>query len=693
MNSKNNKEPPSLFDDVSLFADSQKTSENPVDTHNGLTGAGPLTELLDSNFMQYATYVIGSRAIPAVEDGLKPVQRRILHALWEIDTGKLMKLPRAVGRVMCYHPHGDQSIGPALVVLVNKLWGKGKGYVVEGQGNYGNLYTGADAAAPRYLECRLTKLAKEQLYNPKTTEYVPSYDGENKEPIFLPCKLPLLLMMGAEGVAVGLSTSILPHNFPELLEAEIAILRKKPVSLLPDFQLGGVMDASEYDDGLGRVKVRAVIEKGPKNTLVIRELPWGETTESLIESIRQAVEKKHLQIRNIQNLTSQSVEIVLSLNPGAEASKVLEGLYAFTNCQKSIASRPVVLKGGRPVEMRVSEILRFNVERLVGLIKKEHEIRLQELDELYHSKTLDQIFVEERIYKLIEEEETEETVEKAVMEGFKPFLRRVRRQQITSEDVKRLLDIKIRRISRFDINKNRDELREIEMKEAETKDALAHLTAHVIAYLKGLIKEYGKKYPRCTKAAEAPFEKVDMRAITAEDLTIRYDRENHFIGCAIKGGDELFKCSGLDRIVCVWKDGRYRMLAPPDKFFVDVNFERVIPYDREKEFTMVYEEPIYGHTYIKRFKMGGMILNKDYRLAPPKSKILLLTDGCPEKVYMKFRRVKNQRVHQAFFDPREVTLRGASARGIQMTTKSISCISSSHPAWWDDSESRAVDCF
>ena len=219
MNSKNNKEPPSLFDDVSLFADSQKTSENPVDTHNGLTGSGPLTELLDSNFMQYATYVIGSRAIPAVEDGLKPVQRRILHALWEIDTGKLMKLPRAVGRVMCYHPHGDQSIGPALVVLVNKLWGKGKGYVVEGQGNYGNLYTGADAAAPRYLECRLTKLAKEQLYNPKTTEYVPSYDGENKEPIFLPCKLPLLLMMGAEGVAVGLSTSILPHNFPELMEA------------------------------------------------------------------------------------------------------------------------------------------------------------------------------------------------------------------------------------------------------------------------------------------------------------------------------------------------------------------------------------------------------------------------------------------------------------------------------------------
>lgn len=266
---------PSLFGDLELFKDGPQATDTTTEASEALTSSGPLTDLLDSNFMQYATYVIGSRAIPAVEDGLKPVQRRILHALWEIDNGRLMKLPSAVGRVMRYHPHGEQSIGPALVVLVNKLWGKGKGYVIEGQGNYGNLYTGADAAAPRYLECRLTKLAKEQLYNPKTTEFVPSYSGKGKEPVFLPCKLPLLLMMGTEGVAVGLSTSVFPHNFPELLEAEIAILKDKPFTLLPDFQLGGEMDASEYADGLGRVKLRAVIEKGDKNTLVIRQLPWG----------------------------------------------------------------------------------------------------------------------------------------------------------------------------------------------------------------------------------------------------------------------------------------------------------------------------------------------------------------------------------------------------------------------------------
>ena len=684
---------PSLFGDLELFKDGPQTTDTTTEASEALTGSGPLTDLLDSNFMQYATYVIGSRAIPAVEDGLKPVQRRILHALWEIDNGRLMKLPSAVGRVMCYHPHGEQSIGPALVVLVNKLWGKGKGYVIEGQGNYGNLYTGADAAAPRYLECRLTKLAKEQLYNPKTTEFVPSYSGEGKEPVFLPCKLPLLLMMGAEGVAVGLSTSIFPHNFPELLDAEIAILKDKPFTLLPDFQLGGEMDASEYADGLGRVKLRAVIEKGDKNTLAIRQLPWGETTESLIESIRQAVEKKRLQVKNIQNLTSQNVEIVLTLSPGADAEKVKEGLYAFTTCQKSLVSRPIVLKEGRPVEMCVSEILRCNVERLLSLLKREQEIRLGELDELYHAKTLDQIFVEERIYKRIEEEETEEAVELAIMEGFKPYLHRIRRGRITSEDVKRLLDVRIRRISRFNINRNQEELKDIERQEAETRDVLAHLTAHAIAHLKCLLKEYGKKYPRCTKVSTMPFGKVDVRAITAEDLAIRHDGEGHFVGTAVKGGDELFKCSGLDKLVFVWKDGRCRMMPPPDRFFVDEHFERVVLHDREKEFTMVYEEPNYGHLYVKRFRFGGMIQNRDYRIAPPESKILLFQEGCPERLYMKFKRVKNQRVHQAFFDPQKVAVRGAATLGVILTTKAIEKMSSRRPSWWEANDGEEVGLF
>ena len=647
-------------------------------------GGNVLRNFYADCFVQYASYVVRDRAIPDVDDGLKPVQRRILHALWEIDNGKLMKLPSAVGKVMCYHPHGEQSIGPALVVLVNKLWGKGKGYVIEGQGNYGNLYTGAEAAAPRYLECRLTNLAKEQLYNPKTTEYVPSYSGEGKEPVFLPCKLPLLLMMGAEGVAVGLSTSIFPHNFPELLEAEIAILKNKPFTLLPDFQLGGEIDASEYADGIGRVKLRAVIENGDKNTLVIRQLPWGETTESLIESIRQAVEKKRLQVKNIQNLTSQNVEIVLTLSPGADAEKT---------CQKSLVSRPIVLKEGRPVEIGVSQILRCNVERLLSLLKREQEIRLSELDELYHAKTLDQIFVEERIYKRIEEKETEEAVEEAIMDGFKPYLHRIRRGQITSEDVKRLLDVRIRRISRFNINRNQEELKDIEKREAEARNVLEHLTAYAIAHLKGLLKEYGKKYPRCTKVSAVPFEKVDIRAITAEDLAIRHDGEGHFVGTAVRGGEELFKCSGLDRLVFVWKDGRCRMMPPPDRFFVDEDFERVLLHDREKEFTMVYQEPNYGHFYLKRFRFGGMIQNKNYRIAPVGAKILLLQEGCPERLYMKFKRVKNQRVHQAFFEPQKVAVRGAGTLGVILTTKAIEKMSSERPSWWEASEGEEVGLF
>lgn len=682
---KGRKQPPSIFENDELFAASGAADRNET-SHGGLTGSGPLTEQLDSNFMQYARYVIGSRAIPAVEDGLKPVQRRILHALWEIDSGKLMKLPLAVGRAMRYHPHGEASIGPALVVLVNKLWGKDRGYIIEGQGNFGNLFTGAEAAAPRYLECRLTDLAKKQLYNPKTTEYVPAYDGENQEPVFLPCKIPLLLMMGAEGVAVGLSTSVLPHNFPELLRAEIDILRGRKVSVLPDFQLGGVMDASEYEDGLGKVKVRAVIEKEDKNKLVIRELPWGETTESIIESIRQAVEKKRLGVRHIENLTSRQVEVVLNLQAGESQEKVLEGLYAYTTCQKTLSSRPIVLKEGRPVEMRVSEILRDNAERLVALIRKELEIRLQELDDQFHAKTLDQIFVEERIYKKIEEEETEESVERAVMDGFKPFLKKIRRKSITPDDVRRLLEIKIKRISRFDIRKNETELRHIENQEAETRKNLNGLTGYVIGYLKGLLKEYEKKYPRCTVVSEKPFVKADMRAITAEDLVVRLDRESHFAGVAVKTGDELFRCSGLDKLLFVWKDGRYKMLPVPDKFFVDVDLERISIYDREKEMTLVYEDGEYGHVYAKRFMFGGMIQNKEYRLAPPKSKVLLLQEGRPERIYVKFRPAKNQRVHQAYYDTADLQLRSASARGLQLTTKSVARISTTKPSWWSGSD-------
>jgi topoisomerase-4 subunit A len=698
-------EPPSLFDNLEMF---QPSAPKPL-AKPGLTGTGPMRELYDYNFRQYSAYVICSRAIPAVEDGLKPVQRRIMHSLWEKDDGRYTKVANIVGHAMQYHPHGDASIGDAIVVLANKLWGEGKGYLIDGQGNYGSLYTGMPHAATRYIECRLTDLARKEVFNRKTTVFVPNYDGRKEEPVYLPAKIPLLLMMGADGIAVGLSTAILPHNFIELLEAEICLMQKKPFELYPDFQLGGIMDVSEYQDGLGKVKVRARIEPEEKSKLVITELPWGETTDSLSASIEDAIKKKKVQVRKIHDLTSETVRIELELQTGASQEKTITALYAFTNCEKSIASRPIVLDEGRPRLMSVTDILKKNVERLMALTKKELEIRLGELDDLFHARTLDRIFIEERIYKRIEKEKTYEGVQKTVIDGFKPFRSELRRD-VTGEDVERLLKLQIRRISQFDIDKNRQEIEAVKKEEKEVQDNLAHLKAFVVKYLKGLIKAYQKKYPRCTKIAKAAFKQVDVKAITACELTIRWDKENHYIGSGIRGGEELFKCSSLDELILIWKDGRFRKVQPEDKIFVDKDLLMILRYDQEKErdtrdFTCVYEEGSYGFSYIKRFCFGGLIRNKDYRLAPekPKSKILFLQEGCPDTIYVKFKPAKGQRINQQYYLPKEqvkristetgkpedqdvVAIRGAGAKGKQLTTKPIARIASTKGSWWDESE-------
>lgn len=714
--------PPSLFDDLALFAaarkdepgeeggDKTKTTVPAPTVKAGLTGAGPMRDLYDFNFRQYSAYVICSRAIPAVEDGLKPVQRRIMHALYEQDDGRYTKVANIVGQTMQYHPHGDASIGDAIVVLANKLWGKDKGYLIDGQGNYGSLLTGMPHAAVRYIECRLTELAKKEVFNRKTTEYVPNYDGRKEEPVYLPAKIPLLLMLGADGIAVGLSTAILPHNFIELLEAEICVLQKKPFEIYPDFQLGGVMDVSDYQDGLGKVKIRARIEKEDKNKLVITELPWGETTDSLAESIEDAIKKKKVPVRKLHDLTSDTVRIELELATGESQEKAITALFAFTNCEKSLSSRPIVLDGGRPRLMKVSEILRKNAERLTALVKREQEIRLGELDDLFHARTLDRIFIEERIYKRIETEKTMEGVRTAVRTGFVPHMKELRRKVITDEDIERLLKLQIRRISQFDIDKNREEIEGILREEAEVKDRLVHLRAFVVSYLKGLIKEYKKKYPRMTQIARDAFKEVDVRAITASELTIRWDKENNFIGSGIRGGDELFKCSSLDELILVWKDGRFRKVQPEDKIFVDKDLISVLRYNQEKDretrdFTCVYEEGGYGFSYIKRFRFGGLIRNKEYRLAPekPKSKVIFFQEGCPDTIYVKFKPAKGQKIHQQYFLPKEQTkrinqatgkpedqdivlIRTASAKGRQLTTKPIARIASAKGSWWDDRE-------
>ncbi len=711
-----------MFENMDLFA-MKPTSEGslkakekskvvaPKDT-KGLTGVGPMRELYDYNFRQYSAYVICDRAIPAVEDGLKPVQRRIMHSLWEKDDGRYTKVANIVGHTMQYHPHGDASIGDALCVLANKLWGESKGYLIDGQGNYGSLYTGMKHAATRYIECRLTELARKEVFNAKTTEFVPNYDGRKEEPVYLPAKIPLLLMLGAEGIAVGLSTSILPHNFIELLEAEIDAIQKKPFTLYPDFQLGGIMDASEYEDGLGKVKIRARIDDSEKGKLVITELPWGETTDSLAESIEDAIKKKKVSVRKIHDLTSDTVRIELELQAGASAEKTMVALYAFTNCEKSLASRPVVLDGGRPRLMTVTEIVKKNAERLTELTKRELEIRLKELDDLFHARTLDRIFIEEKLYKRIEKEKTMEGILSTVKDGFKPFRKELRRD-VVNEDVERLLKLQIRRISQFDIDKNREEIKAIKAEEKEVNDNLIHLRAYVVKYLKGLIKEYAKKYPRVTTIAKSAFKEVDVKAITASELTIKWDKENNFVGSGIRGGDELFKCSSLDELIFIWKDGRFKKMQPDEKVFVDKDLMTVLRYDQEKErdtrsFTLVYEEGSYGFSYIKRFTFGGLIRNKEYHLAPikGKTKILFLQEGCPETLYVRYKPAKGQKIHQQHFMPLEkvdrinletgktekrevVEIRGAGTKGKQLSTKPIARVSSTKGAWWDESEPRS----
>ena len=693
-------EPPSLFDNMALFdavspspSPDGEEADQPV-PQNGVNlsasdrqaaaaahgGTGPLRELMDDNFLQFASYTICNRAIPTVEDGLKPVQRRIMHSLWEKDDGRFIKVANVVGHTMQYHPHGDASIGDAIVNLTNKR------YLIEGQGNYGNLFTGDPAAATRYIECRLTELARTELFNPKLTAFIPSYDGRNKEPVLLPSKLPLLLMLGADGIAVGLSTAILPHNFIELLEAQIAIIQKKPFRVQPDFQTGGVMDVSEYADGVGRIKIRAVIEPRQPNKLAITALPWGQTTESLIANIEEAIKKKKVPVKQINDFTAEKVEIELLLNVGATQDQTIKALYAFTDCESSLTSRPVVLFRNRPREMTVSEILNACTDQLLELLNRELELRKSELDNLFHSKTLEQLFIEERIYKRIEEQTTYEAVQQAVLEGFKPFRKKLRRD-VTLDDVESLLQIKIRRISRYDIDKNRKEIEAILQEEAEVAENIKGLRGFAVRYLKNLIKKYKDKYPRLTKIAPSAFAQIEVRALTATELTLKIDRENGYIGTDIRGGEELFKCSSLDKIIVVWNDGRYKMMPPPDKFFVDKQGGCYCQiFDRDKEFTAIYTEPHYGFTYIKRFAFGGAIQNKEYHLAPEDSKIILFEEGVPETVYVKYKPAKAQRIHQQMFTPSEVLVKGVAAKGIQMTSKDIAKTATKKPGWWDDNE-------
>src|SRR5262245_12490728 len=451
----------------------------------------PLHKRVNTSFLEYASYVIRDRAIPHLTDGLKPVQHRILWALHEKDDGRFIKVANVVGHTMQYHPHGDASISDAIVVLANKR------YLIEGQGNFGNIFTGDPPAASRYIECRLTDLARSELFNDEITEFVPSYDGRNKEPVTLPCKLPLTLMLGTECIAVGLSARILPHNFPELLEAQIAILKKQPFKCLPDFPTGGQMDPRDYQDGKGSVKVRAKIRVKDESTVLIKEIPPSTTTDSLIASIEDAARKGKLKVKSINDFTSEEVEIEIKCPSGVDAEKLVDALFAFTDCEVTIASRIVVIKDNRPVEMTVSEVLRENTTQLVEVLKRELELKLKKLEDELHFRTLERIFIEERIYKGIEKCKTNEAVMAAVHDGFKPFRKQLYRDLVDA-DVEKLLSVRIRRISLFDINKHREETDQVKADLEQTRKDLKNLTKFVIAHLERLLEKYGPQYPRLT---------------------------------------------------------------------------------------------------------------------------------------------------------------------------------------------------
>ncbi|MCX6902247.1 MAG: DNA topoisomerase IV subunit A, partial [Verrucomicrobia bacterium] len=514
----------------------------------------PLHRRVDTSFLEYASYVIRDRAIPHLADGLKPVQRRILWALHLHDDGRFTKVANLVGDTMKFHPHGDASIGDALVVLANKR------YLIEGQGNFGNIFTGDPAAAPRYIECRLTDLARTELFNDEITDFVPSYDGRNKEPVTLPSKLPLNLMLGTEGIAVGLSARILPHNFPELLQAQINILKRQPFKCLPDFVTGGLMDAHEYADGKGSIKVRARIKVKDEQTVVIKDIPPGTTTESLIASIEDAARKGKLKVKSVNDFTSEDVEIEIKAPAGVDTEKLADALYAFTDCEVTIASRIIVIKDNRPVERTVSELLRENTEQLVQILKRELELKEQQLQEEMHFRTLERIFIEERIYKKIEQCKTNEAVTAAVFDGFKPFQKQLVRD-LTALDVERLLAVRIRRISLFDINKHREEMAQVKADLAATRQSLKNLVKYAIGHLEALLEKYGPLYPRLTKSSR--HDEIDAKEVAFKAFKVAYDRESGYLGHKVNGDEFKTDCTKFDKILMVFKDGRYKVIELP----------------------------------------------------------------------------------------------------------------------------------
>lgn len=580
-------------------------------THEAITEAPkitPLQGMYRTWFLDYASYVILERAVPHINDGLKPVQRRILHAMRRLEDGRYNKVANVIGFTMQFHPHGDASIGDAMVQIGQKE------LLIDTQGNWGNIFTGDGAAAPRYIEARLTKFALEVVFNPKTTEWKPSYDGRNKEPITLPVKFPLLLAQGVEGIAVGLASKVLPHNFNELIDASIAHLKKESFELYPDFPTGGMLDVSRYNDGIrgGAVKVRAKINKLDSKTLVISDIPFGRNTSSLIESILKSVEKGKIKIRKIDDNTSANVEILVHLYPGTSPDNTIDALYAFSDCELSISPNSCVIRDNKPCFIGVSEILRTNTDQTVYLLTRELEIQKEELEEAWHFASLEKIFIENKIYLRIEDCETFEAIIQTIDHGLEPFKKLLKRS-VTHDDIVKLTEIKIKRISRFDAKKADEYMASLEEELEQVEFNLQNIITYTIDYFKRLKKQYGAKFTRKTELRS--FENIEATKVVVKNEKLFINREEGFVGTALRKDEYVCDCSDIDDIILFYKNGRYIITKVQDKAFVGKDIIHLAVFRKNDErtiYNVVYRDGKHGSTYVKRFAVTGITRDKEY---------------------------------------------------------------------------------
>ncbi|GAB3989055.1 DNA gyrase/topoisomerase IV subunit A [Spirosoma daeguense] len=683
----NNENEPLMDDDDQLPTSDLSTNESelvsvpeeletPIDTvEEVLHDQTVVSGLYESYFLDYASYVILERAVPAVEDGLKPVQRRILHALKEMDDGRFNKVANVIGQTMQFHPHGDASIGEALVNIGQKE------LLFDTQGSWGDVRTGDGAAAPRYIEVRLSKFAIDTVYNDKTTEWQLSYDGRKREPITLPVKFPLLLAQGVEGIAVGLSTKILPHNFNELVEASILMLKDKPVSLFPDFQTGGHIDVSNYNDGHrgGKVRVRAKIEEVDKKTLAIRDVPFGVTTSQLIDSIVKAAELGKIRIkapsRNVAAVvdnTAKDVEILVHLQPGVSPDVTIDALYAFTDCEVSISPNACVIIGDKPHFVSVTDILRVNTHQTVQLLQRELEIRRSEIMERLLYSSLEKIFIENRIYRKIEECETFEAVLSTIDKALKPFKKQFYRE-ITEDDLIRLTEIKIKRISKYDGFKADELMRRLEQELAETEDNLANITRYAIAYYKELQKKYGKGRERKTEIRA--FNTIAANVVAAANQKLYVDREGGFIGYGLKKDEYVSDCSDIDDIIVFRRDGKCMVVKIQEKVFVGKDIVYVSVFkknDERKIYNLIYLDGKSGISMSKRFPVTGVTRDREYDLTMgnPKSKMTYFSandNGEAEVVMINLTAQSSAKIKQFDFDFASIAIKNRGAQGNILT--------------------------